>query len=250
MPLPIDEVFEQSFLASLYDHFNPWTPSDDFYLELAGKIGGQVLDLGCGTGMLACRIAQEGLSVTAVDPAEGMLRVALARPGSDQVSWVKAAGQTLRLSLCFDLIYMTGHAFQALLTDQDATAVLKVVNQHLKKSGLVAFESRNPARRAWTKWTPDKTKLATTTNHGPIEEFFDCNADVQSGVVDIMHHYRFLDSSSVVTGRSRLRFIDQQHLTRLLAAARLKPTAWYGDWDRSPVTRASPEFIVVAACAD
>ena len=43
------------------------------------KSGAHVLDLGCGTGLLACRIAEEGFAVTGVDPAEGMLRVARAR---------------------------------------------------------------------------------------------------------------------------------------------------------------------------
>jgi SAM-dependent methyltransferase len=109
MPRQSDEVFEDQFLASLHDHFNTWGADDDFYLQLAREIGGRVFDLGCGTGMLACRIAQEGLSVTGADPAEGMLRVARSRQGTEQVSWIKADGQALRLSLRFDLIYMTGY---------------------------------------------------------------------------------------------------------------------------------------------
>ncbi len=75
----------QTSFALLYDHFNLWDSGDDFYLGLAREIGGFVLDLGCGTGMLACRIAQDGLSVTGVDPAEGMLRVARSRRGAERV---------------------------------------------------------------------------------------------------------------------------------------------------------------------
>jgi ubiquinone/menaquinone biosynthesis C-methylase UbiE len=130
MPRQTDEVFEEEFLASLYDHFNTWDACDDFYLGLARETGGHVLDLGCGTGMLACRIAQVGLSVTGADPAGGMLRVAQSRQGTQRVSWIKSDGQTLRLPLRFDLIYMTGHAFQALLTDDDATAVLRTAHDH------------------------------------------------------------------------------------------------------------------------
>jgi SAM-dependent methyltransferase len=246
MPRQPDEVFEEEFLASLYDHFNPWDACDEFYLRLARETGGRVLDLGCGTGMLACRIAQEGLSVTGADPAEGMLRVARSRQGTERVSWIKADGQSLRLPLRFDLIYMTGHAFQALLTDDDAIAVLRTVHDHLTKEGCFAFETRNPAGRAWLSWTPDRRKLAMTADHGRIEEFFDTVADPQTGIVDIVHHYRFLETGKLIVGGSCLRFIDEGHLIRLLAAANLTSTDWYGDWDRTPVTPTSREFILLA----
>ena len=244
------DVFEEEFLASLYDYFNLWDASDDFYLGLARESGGCVLDLGCGTGMLACRIAQEGLSITGVDPAEGMLRVARSRQGAERVRWVKADGQTLRLPLRFELIYMTGHAFQALLTDDDAVAVLRTAHEHLTPDGRFAFESRNPARRAWLSWTPDKRRVVFTADHGRIEEFFDTVADPHTGIVDITHRYRFLDVGKSRVGRSRIRFIDRDHVMHLLAAANLVPTIWYGDWDRTPLTAASREFIVVTSRAD
>src|SRR5208337_2030415 len=62
--MPSEDVFEEEFFASLYDCVNPWSVSDNFYLDRALDAGGPVLDLGCGTGMLACGIAAEGLAVT------------------------------------------------------------------------------------------------------------------------------------------------------------------------------------------
>jgi hypothetical protein len=179
-----------------------------------------------------------------------MLRVARSRQGTGQVSWIKADGQTLRLPLRFDLIYMTGHAFQALLTDDDAIAVLRTVHDHIAKDGLFAFESRNPARRAWLSWTPDQRKVVAAGDHGRIKEFFDTAADQDTGIVDLAHHYRFLDTDKLIVGRSRLRFVDQKHLTRLLAAANLAPIVWYGEWDRTPVTLTSREFIAVTSRAE
>lgn len=240
-----DEVFEDAVLASLYDHFNGWDVCDEFYLSLAKERGGLVLDLGCGTGVLACRIAQEGLAVTGVDPAEGMLGVARTRDGAARVSWIKATGQALRLPQRFDLIYMTGHAFQALLTDDDAVALLRAAHDHLAKDGRLAFETRNPARKAWLSWTPDRRRRATTAELGEVEEFYETAADPKTGIVGLAAHYR-LASGKTVVGRSRIRFIELDHLKRLLAMADLTPIAWYGDWDRSPISAASREFIVVA----
>ena len=116
--MPAAEVFEEEFFASLYDCLNPWSASDDFYVDRAVEAGDPVLDLGCGTGMLASGIASKGLSVTAADPAEAMLRVARSRPGGAKVHWIQSDGQGLRLPHRFRFIYMTGHAFQQLLTAQ------------------------------------------------------------------------------------------------------------------------------------
>ena len=203
MPRQADEIFEDQFLASLYDHFNTWGADDDFYFQLARETGRRVLDLGCGTGRLACRIAQEGFSLTGADPADGMLQVARSRLGNERVSRIKADGQTLRLPLRFDLIYMTGHAFQALLTDDEAIAVLRTAHDHLAKDGRFAFESRNPARRAWLSWTPDQRKVVTTHQHGRVEEFHDTVADEHTGIVDVAHHYRLLDTGKLIVGHRR-----------------------------------------------
>lgn len=245
--MPADEVFEDPLFASLYDHFNGWDVCDDFYLALARtlKSGARVLDLGCGTGLLASRIAEEGFAVTGVDPAEGMLRVARARPGGERVSWIKSVGQAMRLPQRFGLIYMTGHAFQA-LTDEDALALLRTARDHLADGGLLAFETRNPARKAWLSWTPDKRRSAHTADHGEVEEFFDTKAEPDTGIVTLAAHYRFADSGKTIIGRSRIRFVGFDRLKRLLTAANLAPVTVYGDWDRSPLTETSREFIVIA----
>lgn len=248
--MPTDELFEDVRFASLYDPFNGWDVCDAFYFELARKIGGTVLDLGCGTGLLACRIAGQGLDVTGVDPAAGMLRIARARDGGERVAWIKAAGQALQLGRRFDLIYMTGHAFQALLTDDDAIGLLRAAGDHLTGDGRLAFDTRNPARQAWLGWTPDKPRRVTTAEHGEIEERIEAAADPLTGLVDLTHRYRFIASGETIVGRSRIRFVARDHLERLLARANLAPVAWYGDWDRSPVSAASPELIVVARRAD
>lgn len=75
-----NEVFEDDDAAAIYDNFNRWSANDDFYLDLACKTGGHVLDLGCGAGMLACRVAAAGCRVTGVDPAEAMTRTIVDTP--------------------------------------------------------------------------------------------------------------------------------------------------------------------------
>jgi len=250
MPRPVDEIFDDAILASLYDHLNPWSSCDDFYLQRARESGGPVLDLGCGTGMLAVRIASEGLEVAGVDPAAGMLKVARSRPGAERVTWFQCDGQSLDLAGRFRLIYMTGHAFQALLSDEDAVAVLSAAGRHLAPDGRFIFESRDPAVREWQEWRPGNAWTVEIAPHGRVEESDETAFEEASGIVRITHRYRFLDRGTERVSESRIRFIDHDHIARLIDEAGLKPIAWYGDWDRRPLTPTSKEIVAVTGRAD
>jgi SAM-dependent methyltransferase len=244
----LDDIYAADALARLYDHFNAWGAGDAFYLDLARKTGGPVLDLGCGTGMLACRIAAEGLPVAGADPSFNMLAIARARPGAELVDWIACGAESLRLAQRFDLIYMTGHAFQALLTDEHALAVLKSARRHLARDGRFVFETRNPATRAWLEWTPARSRrIVEALGQGRIEETVEAVAD--AAIVSLCHHYRLLDRGIERKGTSRIRFIDQAHLARLIAEAGLAPVAFFGDWDRAPCASGSPEIIAVTEVA-
>ncbi len=244
--MAVDEIFDDAFFASIYDLFNEWDAWDDFYLDMALEIGGDVLDLGCGTGRLACRMAAEGLNVTGADPAAGMLRVARSRTGNERVTWVQSDGQSLRLAERFDFVYMTGHAFQTMLTDAEAVALLTAVAAHLKPHGRFVFDTRNPAAKAWLDWTPDGPRAVVDGgDRGRIEEINDTAADPATGIVEIIHRYRFLDTGAERVGHSRIRFIDRDHLAGLVDQAGLTPVVWYGDSDRSPYTPDSPEIVAV-----
>jgi SAM-dependent methyltransferase len=248
--MPAAEVFEDEFFASLYDCFNPWSASDDFYLDRAVEAGGPVLDLGCGTGMLACAIASKGLSVTAVDAAEAMLRFARSRAGGANVNWIASEGQNLRLARRFSLIYMTGHAFQQLLTDADALALLRAAAAHLDPDGRFIFETRNPAARAWLSWTPERSRRTVQSpQHGRVSLFYDAEPESANGIVSIREHYDLRDRGVQRVGHNRIRFLDQQRLAHLLKSTGLATVAWYGDWAGRDLSAESDEIIVATRLA-
>jgi SAM-dependent methyltransferase len=250
------DVYSDDAIARVYDHFNPWRRDNEFYLALAREtlaretlargIGGPVLDLGCGTGLAAVRMAAEGFQVVGADPSASMLAVARSRPGTELVRWVHAAGQDLDLPERFALIYMTGHAFQALLTDAEAVAVLRNAGRHLAPGGRLAFETRNPDVEEWRSWNPaDWRELAEVPEQGRVEESGEVEHDPATGIVTIHHLYRYLDRGLERQGVGRIRFIGQAHLARLIEEAGLAALAFYGWWDRSPFTSESREIIAV-----
>lgn len=50
-----------------------------------------VLDVGCGTGALCSVLSSKGLSVTGIDPAEKMLRVAQSKPENSRVEFIQGS---------------------------------------------------------------------------------------------------------------------------------------------------------------
>ena len=239
-----EDVYEDTRLAELYDHFNPWDRQDDFYLGWARRLGGPVLDLGCGTGRLAVRIAEEGLEVVGAEPASGMIGVARSRAGGERVEWVQSSGETLELGRRFKLIYMTGHAFQAVPTDEEATALLASVARHLEPEGRFIFETRNPADAAWERWAGPRT-VVETTEYGRIQEDYEIDASEAPGRIAMTHHIRLLDRGEELVGHSRLRFPSRELVEAQFVEAGLELVEWYRDWDGSPLLDGSAEMIAV-----
>jgi SAM-dependent methyltransferase len=237
-------AYADTRLTALYDALNP--PGDDtaFYLSLAGPPPRAILDVGCGTGLLACALAARGHQVTGADPAPAMLAVARARPGGDQVRWIETDAAGLSGPTRFDLIIMTGHVFQLLLDDGDVRAALGTLRRRLAPGGRIAFETRNPGAREWQYWSPRETRRRLDTPAGPADVHYDIST-VAGDLVTYETCVRFPDGEHVVVPDT-LRFMSQAELAGFLAEAGLTADHWYGDWDRSPVTPASPEIITVA----
>src|SRR5437588_1631864 len=83
--------FTDPRLVAIYDSLNPYLPDRQpgFYVGLAAELGAvEIVDLGCGTGLITRELARLGYRVTAVDPAPAMLDIARQRPYGDRVRWI------------------------------------------------------------------------------------------------------------------------------------------------------------------
>jgi len=78
-----DPVFELPRLAEIYDPLDPDRRDLDPYAAMVEEFAARsVLDVGCGTGTLACLLASRGIEVVGVNPAAAPLDVARAKaPG-------------------------------------------------------------------------------------------------------------------------------------------------------------------------
>jgi SAM-dependent methyltransferase len=237
-----DRLYQDPALVEFYDIENSGGADFVYCRDLAQQYR-SALDLGCGTGQLATAIADGGREVFGVDPAGAMLDIAHTRPGGDRVKWIEGDARTVRLGRTFDLIVLTGHAFQVFLTEDDRRAVLDTIATHLASNGRFIFDSRNPVREEWREWTPELSRRAVEHPRlGRVEAWNDVAYDARTRIATYETHYRFTDGR-LLSAQSRIAFPGKAEVEESLADANLVVERWMGDWTGSDWRPDSPEII-------
>jgi SAM-dependent methyltransferase len=241
-----DRQFREAFLADLYDRQHPPAERGDyaFYLKLAMSAE-SVLDVGCGTGSFLGLVRDAGHTgrLCGLDPAEGMLGVARRR---DDVEWVLGDPATVSWDREFSLIVMAGHAFQVFVTDDEIRAALASIRASLADDGRFAFETRNPAARAWENWTPERAASFVDASGVVVRYEVRLDEPVVGDVVNFTSTYVSNDWRKSESSHSTLRFVTATTLADLLAESGLAIEARHGDWNGEPLTDSSPEIITIA----
>lgn len=238
-----NRLYSDPELAQFYDLENGWGEDFDYCSVLANGCRA-ILDLGCGTGLLAASLARQSERlVVGIDQAAAMLDIARQRPGAERVCWLRDDAGSLRLGCRFDLVLLTGHAFQVFLTHDDQSAVLRTIASHLAPRGRFIFDSRNPVAAAWRKWTPNQSRRSL--RHPRLGQVLAWNAvaqDAATGVVTYRSSYETADGR-LLSCRSQIAFPSQGELSAMIEDAGLAVEAWLGDWSGAPWEATAPEII-------
>lgn len=109
---------------------------------------GRGLDVGCGTGTLAGRLAGAGFAMTGADPSSGMLDVMRAR--APEVTAVEASGTALPFpDDAFDLV-LTVAALHHIAEPAAVRATLGEMARVVRPGGRVVVWDHNPRNPYWS----------------------------------------------------------------------------------------------------
>ena len=138
-------------VSNWYDCFELGQPGDiKFYREAAQVCGGDVLELGSGTGRVLIPTAQAGVTIVGLDRSNDMISVAQDHISSieieaqQRITLLNADMRTFSLGRIFQLITIPNRSFLHLLTPEDQKATLGCVRDHLSDDGTVIFNIPDP----------------------------------------------------------------------------------------------------------
>lgn len=213
-----DECFGHPRLAAIYDVLDPDRSDLDAYVQMAEEFRAhRVMDIGCGTGVFALLLADRGIEVVGVDPAQASVEVARSKPGSARVRWV-CGDATALPSLRVDLATMTANVAQAIVDPQTWQETLRGAYEALRPGGHLVFETRDPARRAWEEWNRERSYSVTEIpGIGAVESWVQL-IEVSWPLVTFRWTYVFAADGQVLTSDSTLCFRERHAVERDLIA--------------------------------
>jgi SAM-dependent methyltransferase len=231
-----------------------------FYLELAKKRGGPVLDVGCGTGRLTLPLARLGITVTAIDASEHMLdilrRKLEAEPAEVRSRITIRAGDMRNLDLKdrFPLVIVPFRVMQHLHTVEDQLAALTSLRGHLAAGSWLALDVFLPKFDRVLSGIGQEIeemswKIIEAGHELVVRRFFvKDSVDALRQTFSGKFIYRTFDGSTLVDTTSdslTMTCYSYNQLHLLFRLTNLETVAEYGTFTKAPLEGSSPEMIFI-----
>jgi SAM-dependent methyltransferase len=255
---------DNPFFAEVYDSVVPYRERQDvnFFVEMAKRSGGPVLELGCGTGRVLIPTAESGIEIVGLDASPLMLSVCreklLSQSNAVQskvTSLIQGDMRDFELGRKFSLATIPFRPFQHLLTVADEISCLKTIRRHLVEGGKLVLDIFNPS----LQHLADERYLQ---EHGEEPEFVtaDGRKVVRRARIVSRDYFRQITHNELIydvthpDGREErhvhrfpMRYLFKFEAEHLLARCGFGLEAVYADYDKSPYGSKYPgELILVA----
>ena len=238
-------------LADLYDLEYSHDYDVPFWLSLAEREAGPIVEWGAGTGRLAIPLAAAGFEVTGVELSERMVEVGRKKGGT--VEWVCGDMRSAKLGRRYALAVCAFNSFLCLLSVDDALAFLHNAREHLDPGGLLGIEvsSFSPEELVdppggpelhhdFTRELPDRR----------LDRLSVSRYDAVSQLLRMRLFYDLYGASGELRDRRAhdltIRVVGRDELGLMLRLAGFEVEAVYGGFEGEPFNAESDHLIVLA----
>ncbi len=229
-----------------------------FYKELAGRVGGPVLEIGSGTGRLTIPLARLGLEVWAVDVSTGMLdqlRAKLARESvavRARVHIVQQDATTLDLpERNFALALLPFNMLMLISAFDEGRLALPRLAAHLVDSGCLALDVMNPLtlpQGADRNPAPSEPRINPHTGHPYVRYAMNTALDHRQRQRICGWYDELLPDGSVQTSDYAFlwRMIVREEVEAMQREAGFVIDRVAGDFEDAPWTPDSRRIVTIA----
>jgi SAM-dependent methyltransferase len=251
--------------GALYDAVPLYAARPDvpFYVDEAAQSGGDVLELGCGTGRVLLPIARTGRTIAGLDASHTMIERCRAKvddePGTVRARVTLHEGDVRDFDLGrrFQLVIAPFRVMQHLVAVDDQLRFLDAVARHLAPDGRFVFDVFNPSfatmvsRDGQEHEDTPETPLADGRTIRRGARVAGVRWLEQVNEIELAYYVAPAPGAPSVRHVQRfdMRWYLRAELVHLLARAGYAVDSMYGGFDRTPLVDGSPEIIVRAARA-
>lgn len=248
-----------------YDAWAPWYDIGEgdrstdlaYYLSLVEPPTSSVLELGCGTGVIASAMRaklsglQPGMQIRVVGVDQSAAMLALARERDPAVDWrlgdlSRAPGEDR-----FDLVFCAFNTLQFMLRDEDLLRAFVNARKRLDEGGRFAFDLYQPNFPYLRIARQDSLGRRVEHLGRQLEIREDASYHEDSRILELQWRLRDLAAPEEILAATsfRIRQYPAGEILRLLDCAGLRVLERYGDLKRSPFSAESKKQVLVCACA-
>lgn len=221
-----------------------------FYIRQAALCGGDILDIGAGSGRIAIPLARAGFRVWALDLSPAMMAQLLQKiprlpvEEAARIHPVYGDMRDFTLDRKFSLVIIPFRGFQALVEDEDRGRCLSAIHRSLEDNGVLIV--------TFFKTPPD---ILESWGDGGLREVFDWEAPLPDGGVVRRYHVKkrvnpnkqviYADQIFYIeqrdggverlTEEAYIRYDDEANIRALLKSRGLDILAEWGYYDDRPL---------------
>ena len=242
---------EYDSLSDLYDLEYTHDHDLPFWLSLAEREAGPVIEWGAGTGRLAAPLAAAGHDVTAVELSGPMVERGERKSGS--VGWVVGDMRSVDAGRRYGLAICAFNSFLCLKGIDDALAFLRNAHEHLVPGGLLGVEvsAFSPEELVDPPGGPalhhDFTRVLP---NGRLDRFSVSRYDASTQLMEMQLFYERYDASGTLENQRAhdltIRITHRDELDLMLRLAGFEVEVVFGGFEDEPFTSTSDHLIVLA----